>query len=231
MALGAGTYEHSCGTVTGASTLARSCNLLQRTGLNTNMNKVRPDFHKCDEALLHDLEARMRECFFAESGCTNEEEMIAWVNAHTDTEVFDLATRVYANHASSAALEKLKRIDSIGRLPAPRIVLNRAARLGTDSDRIGKLRSRVMVLSTHSRNASSPPSSSSASFLPFLPFLTGAGATSTPVFSASGPAGVLELDALAFTAFNLAAVLAFGLKPLASGLDKMRTMQKVKHEV
>ncbi|KAG9073409.1 hypothetical protein FS749_015262 [Ceratobasidium sp. UAMH 11750] len=162
MALGAGTYEHSRGTVTGASTLARLCNLLQRTGLNTNMKKVRPDFHKCDEALLHDLEARMRECFFVESGCTNEEEMIAWVNAHTDAEVFDLATRVYANHASSAALKKLKQIDSTDR-PRPSTILTnrdllwyysfRQANKHGDVDRIDDLLPELLIFFSGSGNS------------------------------------------------------------------------------
>ncbi|KAG8694313.1 hypothetical protein FRC08_008566 [Ceratobasidium sp. 394] len=108
MALGSGTYEHSRGTTTGASTLARSALLLNRTGLNQNMNKNRPDFHKCDEALLHELEARIRGAFLVESGCQSDNKMIAWADTHTDEEIRELATRVYSNHASAAGLSKLK---------------------------------------------------------------------------------------------------------------------------
>ncbi|KAG8717678.1 hypothetical protein FRC08_006958 [Ceratobasidium sp. 394] len=108
MALGSGTYEHSRGTTTGASTLARSALLLNWTGLNQNMNKNRPDFHKCDEALLHELEARIRGAFLVESGCQSDDEMIAWADTHTDDEILELAQRVYSNHASAAGLSKLK---------------------------------------------------------------------------------------------------------------------------
>ncbi|KAG9081188.1 hypothetical protein FRC06_005743 [Ceratobasidium sp. 370] len=125
MALAAGTYEHSRGTVTGTSTLARSANLLNRTGLHLNMNKTRLDFHKCDKALLHDLEARMRGAFRVESGCTDDNELIAWVNAHTAAEVLELVTRVYTNHASAAALSKLRQTNSTDQARPSTILTNR----------------------------------------------------------------------------------------------------------
>ncbi|QRW03329.1 hypothetical protein RhiLY_02328 [Ceratobasidium sp. AG-Ba] len=125
MALAAGTFENSRGTLSGSSTLARACHILNRTGLNVNMNKTRPDYHKVDEALLHNLEARLRGCYLLEAGCKTEAELIAWVNAHSDTDVLALATKVYDNHVSMAAISKLKRSGSSDQA-RPSIILTNA---------------------------------------------------------------------------------------------------------
>ncbi|KAG9096996.1 hypothetical protein FS749_007298 [Ceratobasidium sp. UAMH 11750] len=125
MALGSGTYEHSRGTSTGRATLARSALLLNQTGLQQNMNKTRPDFHKCDEALLHELEARIRGIFLVESGCKSDEELVAWVNAHTEDEVLQLATQVYLNHASANTLNKLQKSGSTDQARPSTILTNR----------------------------------------------------------------------------------------------------------
>ncbi|KAG9092052.1 hypothetical protein FRC06_000269 [Ceratobasidium sp. 370] len=109
MALAAGTFEKSRGTSSGLATFARDVILLSRTGLNANMNKKRPDFHICDEFLMHELEARMRAAFFVESGCSTEAELFTWVESHTAEQVLTLADQVYSNHASMGALARLKR--------------------------------------------------------------------------------------------------------------------------
>jgi hypothetical protein len=124
MALAAATFEKSRGASSGAATFARDTILLSRTGLDTNMNLKRPDFHTVDEFLLHETEARLRASFLLEASCSSSEELVAWVESHTPEDTLTLAADVYANHASNLALAKLKSRNSTDKLRPSTILTN-----------------------------------------------------------------------------------------------------------
>jgi hypothetical protein len=162
MALGAGTFEKSRGTSSGLSTFARDAILLSRTGLNANMNKKRPDFHTCDEFLLHELEARMRAALFLESDCSTSEGMVTWVESHTAEEVHALAKTVFSNHVSLGALARLKRSASTDQARPSTILTNadllryyayRHANKHGDIDRIEDLLPELLTFFSGSGNS------------------------------------------------------------------------------
>jgi hypothetical protein len=124
MALSAGVFEASRGTSSG-STFAHDVIHLSRRGMNTNMNKTRPNSHVVDEFLLHEGEARMRGIFLVETGCDTEEDLLVWIEAHTPEDVLKLATDVYSKHASSGALYRLEKSKSTDDVRPTTVIQNR----------------------------------------------------------------------------------------------------------
>ncbi|KAF8598607.1 hypothetical protein BDV93DRAFT_561113 [Ceratobasidium sp. AG-I] len=128
MALSAGVFEASRGTSSG-STFARDVIHLSRRGMNTNMNKTRPNSHIVDEFLLHEGEAQrhlIAQQQHIETHLSQAKRAVtAWIEAHGAEDVLKLATSIYSKHASSGALYRLEHSNSTDDVQPTTIVQNR----------------------------------------------------------------------------------------------------------
>ncbi|KAG8698027.1 hypothetical protein FRC09_007478 [Ceratobasidium sp. 395] len=104
MALSAAILELYRGSNIGA-TFGADIISLSRTGLQKHSSGEKPEYHTVDEFLQHECEASFRGLFNELTECHTSESRVEWAKTCTANNLYQLAVRMLAEHASTGALD------------------------------------------------------------------------------------------------------------------------------